>query len=657
MEKISNELKLNAGEVRDLIRNGAQFIALKNIMYCSSIIKEKLVNVEIVSNDILVHGTETGGRDYISDTDFIEAITTLEKYNAYIIKYQDRINEARALIGKVVKIKGYQAGGFENSQKTALNLSAQIENFSGVIVDYDTARDNFYVAFDCINNHYIGSNGRAFHSANRVYHYNTCITYENSADLFSNVLEIQDSETAHRILVDSYAKRIDLTLYPDAILAYTYYPVDNEYIKISRIYENIAHARRNGYRKCKKCGEYVNEAMTYKIGTNNYCWHCYEKMEREGKIEKCAICGKIERVDNFKVITNASGENVKLCATCTRKWVKTCEECGKEMYIYDNDSTEKVYQDRRGNKHYFCETCAETSEKLTTCAVCGKKIYKSEYNDHNFILDNQYMCYNCYTEETSKYTINSYHFKSEWTPQKLETEEDPIFYGFELETENGTSATTEYLRSLKQAFPPIVFEHDGSLHSYGAFETISEPLSMGYIYAHKDNIKKMLSLMEEYGAKSHDTTTCGLHIHFTRKFFNEEAENKLLTIFERFQNELIRFSRRKYSEIMHWTKFNGTDLKTIDTENIKKIKSAYLANRYNCINLTNKKTIECRLFRGTLRFETFIACFELVNNIALYVLEKTAEEVNACKFIDLIKYKPTEFLWQYCIDRHIVENN
>ena len=163
--------------------------------------------------------------------------------------------------------------------------------------------------------------------------------------------------------------------------------------------------------------------------------------------------------------------------------------------------------------------------------------------------------------------------------------------------------------------------------------------------------------MEEYGATSHDTTTCGLHIHFTRSFFNEEAENKIITIFERFQNELIRFSRRKYSEIMHWTKFNATDLKNIDVENVKKIKPAYLSGRYNCINLTNRKTIECRLFRGTLKYETFIACFELLDNIIAYVLNEPTENINKCKFIDILKYKSTEFLIGYCKSRNIIENN
>ena len=52
-----------------------------------------------------------------------------------------------------------------------------------------------------------------------------------------------------------------------------------------------------------------------------------------------------------------------------------------------------------------------------------------------------------------------------------------------------------------------------------------------------------------------------------------------------------------------------------------------------------------------------MACFELLDNIIAYVLNESTENVNKCKFVDILKYKPTEFLIDYCKTRNIIENN
>ena len=661
MEFVTNELKLSNEElIAELQKETITLIGLKNTPYINTIVRGQKVELKQNENgELYVINKISNYKEYISSRDLIDNATTIEKWNAYTSENSEKINNALSLIGKSVKVKGVQNGSFAENSQTKLHnfVSSQENEIKGVIVGYDIPRDNFFVAFDIFEKINIPYNlASVLHSGNRSYMRTNCITYENSETLFTDILELDNAEPVHEIITDTRGFSIDKNAFPDSVLGYTnidYNETDKR--TTTRIFLTPAEARRNNYKKCKKCGLYHNQVNLYTINTNNYCNDCCKIMERDNKIKKCEICGKYERVANIKMVNNGNNEYLKICGTCATRYIKPCEECGKMHFVYNNTNNFKMYQDNRGAYHYFCNECAETSEKLTTCVECGDTIYKSDNDYFNYIINGEYYCCACFNEIKTRYKINSYHFKSEWRPQKLENEENPIYYGFELETENRNSATTEYLKNLHDTFPYIVFERDGSLYSSGAFETISEPLSMEFIKAHRDNIKSLLEQMAQYGATSHDNTTCGLHIHFTRSFFNEEAENKIITIFERFQNELIRFSRRKYSEIMHWTKFNGTDLKNIDIENIKKIKPAYLGGRYNCINLTNKKTIECRLFRGTLKFETFMACFELLDNIIAFVLHEDNEKINKCKFIDILKYKTTEYLINYCKIRNIIE--
>lgn len=661
MENVSNELKLSIDEFeREVQKENALFVGVKNSPYSSVVVKNQNLKITRVNRDEFNRlNTTNGQRELTTARDAIETVTTRKKMDDYIERHKEKIEKALSVIGASVKIKNYQVGSFaEKSQSRLYNFISNHGNeIKGIIVGYDLPRDNFFVAFDVFDNMRIPYDlASVLHSANRSYIKPTCITYENTENLFADILEIDTNEPVHEMIEDTRGYTIDKTFYKDAVLGYTKISYDGQAYVKTRIFFNPLEARRNHYKKCKKCGKYHANGNIFAINSNNYCADCCKIMERENKIKHCEICGRYERVNNLTDVTKPDGATISICEMCAERYLRKCEECGKTHFVYENGNYAR-FTDNHGYNHYFCNDCVDITEKLTTCAACGETIYKSEINSYNNIIDGEYYCKACHNEISARYRINSYHFKSDWNPQKLENEENPIYYGFELETENRTSATTQYLKKLHDTFPYIVFERDGSLYSSGAFEMISEPLSMNFIKAHKENIKTLLKQMEEYGATSHDTTTCGLHIHFTRSFFNEEAENKIITIFERFQNELIRFSRRKYSEIMHWTKFNGTELKNIDVENVKKIKSAYLGGRYNCINLTNRKTIECRLFRGTLKFETFIACFELLDNIIAYVLNEATENINKCKFIDILKYKPTEFLIDYCKLRNIIENN
>ena len=59
--------------------------------------------------------------------------------------------------------------------------------------------------------------------------------------------------------------------------------------------------------------------------------------------------------------------------------------------------------------------------------------------------------------------------------------------------------------------------------------------------------------------------------------------------------------------------------------------------RYVAVTLVNSDTIEFRLFRGTLRYKTFIATLQLVDEICCWAINMTDSEFEAMSWLDFVQ--------------------
>lgn len=152
------------------------------------------------------------------------------------------------------------------------------------------------------------------------------------------------------------------------------------------------------------------------------------------------------------------------------------------------------------------------------------------------------------------------------------------------------------------------------------------------------------------------------HVHVSRKalgkdvYEQEETIAKLLYIFERFWQEILRFSRRTESQINHWAARYG--YKDCGEEILKEAKHG--ANgRYACINLTNTDTIEFRVFRGTLKYNTVIATLQFVANlcrVAISLPEYRIQEFSWPALIEALTQDNCPELVQYLKERNLYVN-
>jgi len=78
--------------------------------------------------------------------------------------------------------------------------------------------------------------------------------------------------------------------------------------------------------------------------------------------------------------------------------------------------------------------------------------------------------------------------------------------------------------------------------------------------------------------------------------------------------------------------------------------------RYAAVNLCNYHTIEFRMFRGTLKYNTMIAALQLVNEICNAAFSMSDEEMQMLSWSDFVSELNEAELIQYFKERNLYIN-
>ncbi len=160
------------------------------------------------------------------------------------------------------------------------------------------------------------------------------------------------------------------------------------------------------------------------------------------------------------------------------------------------------------------------------------------------------------------------------------------------------------------------------------------------------------------GYRSHQTSTCGLHIHVNRDSLGlnrdeqEEVISRILYFVEHHWNEILKFSRRSEYAMNRWAARYGYE--NSPKAIMDKAKKNY--GRYVAVNLCNYHTIEFRLFRGTLKYNTLIATLELVNKICELAVLMDDDEISKISWSEFVAGIKEPELIQYLKERSLYIN-
>jgi hypothetical protein len=211
--------------------------------------------------------------------------------------------------------------------------------------------------------------------------------------------------------------------------------------------------------------------------------------------------------------------------------------------------------------------------------------------------------------------IKQYDYNpKEFFLHKLGDEED-LYLGVELEIDGGgeDEEKAKYVYSFMNRERENVYcKHDGSLNN--GFEIVTHPCTLEY---HRElEYGELFSWLIKNKYRSHDTSTCGLHVHINRTYFGKDklsqdlCISKLLYLFEKYWDKVELIARRSSN------RYARRFLLEEDETPIDLYAKSQASDKYGAVNLKHKDTVEIRIFKGTLNYDTFISTLEFVEIMA-----------------------------------------
>jgi len=348
-----------------------------------------------------------------------------------------------------------------------------------------------------------------------------------------------------------------------------------------------------------------------------------------------------------------------------------------EVYRLVNAVTQELYESDE-QEYYECYSCGmgtmrdEDDDYHNSRHISDeqyKKVFEingvEKHRDHllEFEEDEEYN-----SNSYRYFGVNNYNFQPDFVfgDKEIESVEDAdpsnkLYLGVEIEMDHaGTcSDRSRLISSAMTKNKPLVYAmSDGSLDD--GIEIATMPLTLK---AHKEmmHYEKAFKTAVALGYRAHDTSSCGIHVHMDRDFFGGNKKTSLYKasllalVMERLWEDFVKFSRRKYNRLDQWAKKKDfSDNITHDSSEADlrdEFVDKYDSDRYVAFNITNAKTYELRIFRGTLKYKSFMATLEFVHNLAYWVKDHTLTDAQQVDFKTIVEYIDQDYLMNYCEER------
>lgn len=328
--------------------------------------------------------------------------------------------------------------------------------------------------------------------------------------------------------------------------------------------------------RCHSCNMEITADDAIEGGGEIYCEMCWCDLFRI-----CDGCGETCEIDNCTVINDSC-----FCDTCRDRRFVICSDC--DEWAPRGDASEY-------GGGYVCAGCYD--DHYFTCEECGDVTH----NDNMSSRDDMYVCEDCapatrilrYAHTTARRFYGS-------------SNEDPALYlGVELEVDNGNDAASTAEEILEDFSDKLECKNDGSLDA--GFEIATQPATL--LYHEKEfGWEEIIKILTENKWRSHDTQTCGLHVHVSRNYLQIVDQIKIAAFVNLLPDVHQKIARRGPST---YAKFKNVKNKLLDVP--------HSADRYEAVNYCNRRTVEFRLFRGTLVLDTLYATLEYCDSICRFV--------------------------------------
>lgn len=345
-------------------------------------------------------------------------------------------------------------------------------------------------------------------------------------------------------------------------------------------------------------------------------------------MEICKICNKQVPYWDFYTF---KGE--KMCSNCYNEHIYQCPCCNG---TFDNRKVPKSNK-KVGNK-YLCPMCAKAM--VSKCDHCKKIHFEFNiFKDKRYCLECVNNAIHSYHHSQSAYPFYAYRKTGNYKTRRGANGD--LYFGIELETDRKTSDDNykfPLLEVKSMLNNEAYFETDCSLGINGA-ELITYPHTEDAFY--NLDWANVLDYLVKSGRQSHNSGVCGLHQHINRKYFGntkaEQNENiaKVIVFYHLFWDDIVKFSRRTSFGYCRKIDLDNQGYYNDTEPDIKKRHEKYAKHRVDnnitshgdAINLSNRETVEFRIMRGTLNYDTFMASIDFNLCVAKRAKELSWNEV------------------------------
>lgn len=392
---------------------------------------------------------------------------------------------------------------------------------------------------------------------------------------------------------------------------------------------------------CPHCGNEYDEAdMTQTADGDWVCEDCLDE-----HYTMCDCCREWFPNPNLD-LTEVNGYEW-YCEGCLENHAFQCDDCG-DWFTYGR----MQWTTTDGYNRDICDAC---SDNWRRCEDCGSIVHEDDaYYDE---YEDKWYCDSCWSRRDSG-AIHDYGYKPYPEIRRRKGESDrALTFGVELEVDDGCNASDTAQAVTDGADGRVYCKHDGSLDD--GFEIVSHPGTLAH-HMYEMRWANICRICSREGFKSHDTSTCGLHIHVGRDQLGTWENHdyivaNIVALVSSLRKPITTFTRRSPSKLAQWARIPELDLSLPADELREAAWGTRYAGRYQAVNLTNDSTIEFRIFRGTLNRDTLIASIQLVNNICQYAMSHTLDECLSATFADIVLASSWKELTDYCTSKDLIQ--
>jgi hypothetical protein len=350
--------------------------------------------------------------------------------------------------------------------------------------------------------------------------------------------------------------------------------------------QEISRARRDMYNRYAQV-----------ISAGHMCPTCWVERD-EDEFFVCGYCGQTFDRNLMGIETNENDEPV--CVVCRDRHYMRCYDCGG-YFTPSRMETDHLCMSCFSDSYFYCEGC-ENACHVDNYARDGYCVDCVNDNCSDVLHDYDYRPFNGYT------------FHGDYGP----------YYGIELETDDYDERryAAESLIDNDPAEQNYFMKEDGSLNC--GIEIVFQPRN--FKSWENYDLQTITNIVSNNGGRSYNAGTCGVHIHRSNRDLSSIDKLKLILFFAQNVNKICKVAQRRNDTFAAFTFFEESPQKGIVYKRMKN--GDHRFERYQAINFSNSRTIEFRIFKGSLKVSTIRAYLAWTHYLVEFLKKTLLSDLN-----------------------------